>query len=298
MSLNRADTKGRTVRSSKQKADCRADTRGGRWAGIPICLIESPSWRDLSLHARAVLVELTARMNGWNNGSIAVSHRELVDGLGCSPNRIVKALADLMEHGFLDVSAEGQWKERQAREYRLTFVTTKGAPATNDYLRWTPKEQSGATGAVAGKGQSATGAIAAGAKPATGAIARLREHKRKTANTEIPPATGAVALICKPYPPGQLDGPRGDNGSCSDPLSTAAPRFDSGTGKGDVERTIAAAIKSVWQNLNIDQRANLAARHGATREEVSRCLEGTAYMPIGKLVAIRRSALGMAGIGA
>ncbi|MDB5662874.1 MAG: hypothetical protein JWN59_1212 [Sphingomonas bacterium] len=58
---------------SKVKADYRADTRGGSWAGLPVCLIESPAYRHLSLYARAILVEITAKMRGWNNGEIAVS---------------------------------------------------------------------------------------------------------------------------------------------------------------------------------------------------------------------------------
>ena len=94
----------------KVKADCRADTRGERWAGIPTVLIKSAAYRDLSLHARAVLVELVARMDGYNNGKIGVSSRELVEALRCTPRYIGPAIADLMDHGFIDVAAEGHWK--------------------------------------------------------------------------------------------------------------------------------------------------------------------------------------------
>ena len=79
----------------KVRADCRADTRGGRWAGIPICVIESSAYRDCGVHARAILVELVARLNGWNNGSIAASHRELRDLLHCSQRKVVRGLAEL-----------------------------------------------------------------------------------------------------------------------------------------------------------------------------------------------------------
>lgn len=185
-------------------ADCRADTRGGSWAGIPKCLIDSLAYRSLSVHARSVLIELVARMNGYNNGKIAVSQRELVDAIGCSPNRIVIAITDLMEHGILDVAVEGTWKTRQARQYRLTFVTTKGAPATNDYLRWTPSsEKSGAIGVVSEGDLSATGAIARPSAAATGAIARLLQHRRKSVDRPLLPATGAVSLIGKPSPADQ-----------------------------------------------------------------------------------------------
>src|SRR6478609_11251332 len=118
------------------QADCKADTRGGRWAGIPVCVIESAAYRDCSVHARAILVELVARMMGYNNGRIAVSQRQLVEALGCSPRKVVRAVAELMEHGLLDVQIEGKWKERMAREYRITFVSTKGRSATNEYIHW------------------------------------------------------------------------------------------------------------------------------------------------------------------
>src|SRR5438045_3601597 len=99
----------------KIKADCRADTRGGRWAGIPLQVIDSAAYRDCSVHARAILVELVARMNGWNNGSIAASHRELRAALRCGQRKIVRGIAELMEHGLIDVASEGKWKERLAR---------------------------------------------------------------------------------------------------------------------------------------------------------------------------------------
>ena len=212
--------------SKKQKADCRADTRGGSWAGIPKCLIDSPAYRDLSLHARAVLVELVAKMNGYNNGEIVASNRQLVEALGCSPNRIVTAIAELMAHGFLDVTVEGQWKARQARLYRLTFISTKSAAATNEYLGWTPSpKKSGATGAIAGGIQSATGAIAETPKPATAPIARLLEHKRARANPSPPePATGAIALICKPCPPAPEGERKGDDGLSTDTPTPAGHR--------------------------------------------------------------------------
>jgi excisionase family DNA binding protein len=55
----------------------------------------------------------------------------------------------LMQHGLIDISAEGTWQERRAREYRLTFVSTLDAHgrhvrATNDYVAWRPCPKSGA----------------------------------------------------------------------------------------------------------------------------------------------------------
>lgn len=187
-------------RRAKVKADCRADTRGKPWAGIPLVVIQSAAYRDCSVHARAILVELVARLNGYNNGQIAVSERELRDALRCSPRKVVTGIVELMEHGLLDVAVEGRWKERMARQYRLTFVTTKNASATNDYLRWTPeKAKSGVTDAVAEAPQSATDAVTGRRNAATDAVTEGRGRSRKTANSQKRPATDAVTLISKPY---------------------------------------------------------------------------------------------------
>lgn len=129
----------------KKQADCRANNRGGRWAGIPICVIESIAYRDLGLWARAILTEIVARMNGYNNGSIAISLTQICTALGNSNRRKASlAIAELMQHGFIDVTAEGDRQERMAREYRLTFVNSvsngKFVAATEEYRNWTQPE--------------------------------------------------------------------------------------------------------------------------------------------------------------
>lgn len=181
------------------KADCRADTRGGHWAGIPVCVIDSAAYKDCSVHAKAALVELVARMNGYNNGKIAVSQRQLTEALRCSPRKIVRCIAELMEHGLIDVHAEGKWKERMAREYRITFVTTKNGSATNEYLRWKPAEKSGATASVSKGGEFGSGAIADFRNPDTAVVTALSPAGRKTTNSENWPASDAASLISKPY---------------------------------------------------------------------------------------------------
>jgi hypothetical protein len=105
------------VGKSRQKADHRADTRGKPWAGIPHCVIDSAAYRHLSLWARGLLVEVVREMNGYNNGSIALSQRQMASRLGSSNFRkIGRGIAELMEHGFIDVAVEGQWKTRMARQ--------------------------------------------------------------------------------------------------------------------------------------------------------------------------------------
>lgn len=137
------------ARRSKSKADHQADTRGGGWVGIPKCVMKSAAYVDLSPWARAVLNELVYQFNGYNNGSIVCTFDHLAMRLGNSNRRAMsKAFADLMTHGFIDVTSDADWKGRKGREYRLTFVsTTPGGrfkAATNDYKGWVkPKPEAG-----------------------------------------------------------------------------------------------------------------------------------------------------------
>lgn len=138
-------------RKKPPKADHRADTRGSRWVGIPLKVIESPAYRDLSFWGRAVLIELVACFNGYNNGKIVCTFDQLADRLGNTNRRAMsKAFAELMDHGLIDVTTEADWKGRKGREYRLTFVNTtpgdKFKAATNDYKDWVkPKPKAGKT---------------------------------------------------------------------------------------------------------------------------------------------------------
>ncbi len=69
---------------AKSKAPHCADTRakdGVRgFAGMPICVVKSEAYRQLSLIARAILIEIVATMNGHNNGAIHKSYAELGSG--------------------------------------------------------------------------------------------------------------------------------------------------------------------------------------------------------------------------
>ncbi len=184
---------------AKVKADCRADNRGGQWVGIPKCLVDSAAYRALSAEARAILLEIASRMNGYNNGKIGISQRELVSSLGCHNRKVIAGIAQLVEHGFLVVNVEGKWKERQAREYRLTFVSTKGAPATNDYLGWTPtkKKSGGAKVAPAAFRSDATAAPMRSFLGATAASGKSDMFEKTAVSSNEPDATLAP-LITKP----------------------------------------------------------------------------------------------------
>lgn len=128
----------------RHKADHGPDTRGGRLACIPHCVLASDAYRHLSPMERAVLYEILYRLNGYNNGRIPLSVRELAARFNRkNMTPFAQAVAKLMDHGLIEVTFAGSQRPKAAREFRLTFFNTTDSigrriPATNEYLDWSP----------------------------------------------------------------------------------------------------------------------------------------------------------------
>lgn len=143
--------------AKRKQADHRADTRGGALSGLPHAVSDSPAFLHLNPFERAVFAEILRRFNGYNNGSIGISYEEIGERLRgrnrCRPNngRIARAIARLIEHGFLGEPTAESWLQRRSRNYRVTFITGGKAPPyqqpTNEYLRWQPRVKNNGNGA-------------------------------------------------------------------------------------------------------------------------------------------------------
>ena len=168
----------------KHRADHRADMRGDGLIGLPKCVHKSAAYRSLDLYGRAVLLEILSRFNGYNNGEIGCSYREIGEGLGNQNyGRIAKAIAQCIEHGLLDIGHEAIWKERHSRQYRLTFVTSGKPPntraATNEYRCWSPKK---AVDPVSADGGQSADPVSAGRKFSADHVSAAKTPKpQKTA---------------------------------------------------------------------------------------------------------------------
>lgn len=185
----------------KHQADQRADLRGSGFIGLPIVVHKSDAYRSLTPFERAVLTEILAAFNGYNNGEIAVSHRQIADALGNSNFRkISRAIVVLIERGLLDIATDAVWKQRLAREYRLTFITSRKPPftqpASNDYLLW---GRNGADTVSAERRQSADGASANSILAVDSPSARPVQKPQKCGARSKISADDASALIVKPY---------------------------------------------------------------------------------------------------
>ncbi|MBB4099788.1 hypothetical protein [Sphingomonas kyeonggiensis] len=149
-----------------------------------------------------MLVEIVREFNGYNNGKIGLSQRQLAERLHTTNfGKIGNAIAELMEHGLVDVSTEGKWKQRMAREYRLTFVTSGDRnhlrAATNEYRDWV-RDKSSADDVSARRRVSADDVSAGKRTPADDVSAKIAAHRRKTIVSQDLPADDVSPLISKP----------------------------------------------------------------------------------------------------
>lgn len=111
---------------------------GGDFRQLPVSVLDSVAWNCLTLRARCLLLALLRRFNGFNNGSIAASARDLADAVGShrySANRA--ALGELVETGLIAIERTHPRGSRMATEYRLTFIESgsegRRAPPTHEW---------------------------------------------------------------------------------------------------------------------------------------------------------------------
>jgi len=112
------------------------------WVQLEHWLLDTPAWRHLSANARVIYVEIKRRYNGKNNGLISLSAREAGEAINATHHTGARALAELLEHGFLAVTEDSSFSRKVhiARQYRLTEVADDrpGFPreVSKDFLRW------------------------------------------------------------------------------------------------------------------------------------------------------------------
>ncbi len=107
---------------------------GGKFVMLRRNMQQSIAWRSLSLAARCLWLELSARYNGHQN-EIGLSCREASLLLGCGKSTAATAFRALETAGFIAlVSPAGFYQKtgRRAARWRLTHEAGNG-PATNEW---------------------------------------------------------------------------------------------------------------------------------------------------------------------
>lgn len=116
---------------------------GGNFYMTPRRVTQSLAWRELSMRARAVLQVFQYACDGYNNGELAFGIHDIGKMLGNQSHGLnARAVAELIEKGFLECTTEANRAKAKVRTYRITFIATGKArsiaPATHDYEAWRP----------------------------------------------------------------------------------------------------------------------------------------------------------------
>lgn len=120
--------------------------KGGRkFVMLDAYLLNSSAWNSLNVHAKVAYIELKRRYDGFNNGSIGLSCRELAATLNSSKDTAIRALDALAERGFIrKVRPSGfNIKNRRATEWRLTEYRcdVSGELPEKEFMRWMPEKK-------------------------------------------------------------------------------------------------------------------------------------------------------------
>jgi hypothetical protein len=114
----------------------------GKYAALPLSVIDTPAWRALSSTAQSLVPWLIMEFKGAdlnNNGKISLSVRQAAERMGVARDTAAKAFRDLQAKGFIIVKkgaslgVEGHGK---CPEYEITFITTPHKEASKLYLEW------------------------------------------------------------------------------------------------------------------------------------------------------------------
>jgi DNA-binding transcriptional MocR family regulator len=103
--------------------------------------VELPAWREASLAARCLLVEMLARYRPGDNGKLEWSVRRVAEVLGVSKSTASAVLIELETIGWIEVTRAGGFlKKGRASLYALGMYTNDvtGEPPTRAFERWRP----------------------------------------------------------------------------------------------------------------------------------------------------------------
>lgn len=120
--------------------------------------ITSTAYRSLKPAARALLVELKALFNGFNNGELFLSVREAAKRLGCGKNLAAELFDQLEDRGFIRPNEVGAFNMKaasgmgKATSWILTEHPFGNATAgTMDFMRWQPPPSNKTIGGPSGR---------------------------------------------------------------------------------------------------------------------------------------------------
>lgn len=117
-------------------------THPGGVLGVPRRVLRSPAYRDLSLPARCMMLEL---QDVWkpSEPDVHYSTRRAATALNASMGTASRVFHELVDHGFIERVGASDWLNGKARTYRLTWLSHDGREPTNEWMQWPEKLKKG-----------------------------------------------------------------------------------------------------------------------------------------------------------
>lgn len=127
-------------RSSQRKAKDEFLNRPDGFVMVYREWFNSAAYRDLSLTARCLLMEMHILYRPGRNGALSLSVVNAAKRLNVTQRTVRPAFHELAEHGFISLTKGEYWQERKAREWRLTFLKCNGSEPTDEWRFWKPDQ--------------------------------------------------------------------------------------------------------------------------------------------------------------
>jgi hypothetical protein len=129
------------VGQGPQKVD-----HGGNFFMVPRRVTASVAFREASPRALTTLLVFLHAFNGHNNGEIAFGIHAIGAATGNQNHGAnSRAVAELIEKGFLECTSDASQTQSKVRTYRITFISTGKAraiaSATHEYEFWRPMQK-------------------------------------------------------------------------------------------------------------------------------------------------------------
>lgn len=209
----------------------RVDTHGGIFDGFPRVMTSAPAFVvGANFRMRAVVMAVAGFWNGYNNGHIGVSARQLAEAVGSNNHKAnAEALQQAIDRGLLVCTARYPNGMRKAREYRLPWVSTGKSPnfepATHDYLHWSPADERGKKHKRSFRSPVSITETDALRRPKQGKERTVSMTETGKAENDHSPVSMTATPILLPYPRQPSDDDEKAGGAISRPQSVTQDRW-------------------------------------------------------------------------
>jgi DNA-binding transcriptional MocR family regulator len=121
----------RIPRKSKVLPNGRSPATTEQHLRLPYKVIAHPNFSMLNGNSVKVLLYMCMRSNGFFNGRLNISQRELAKALFMSAGSVARALDELQVTQFVVCIKKGIFTVREASIWEITFLPVEGRSATN-----------------------------------------------------------------------------------------------------------------------------------------------------------------------